>query len=285
MLDGNAPTNMRLPLFFPRDAQRALDRLLTDCDADTGCRAKYPQLGSRLVALLGRLAKAPPRLRLTHPRTGVAEEVTVEASFVAHVIASALYSPMLTALVPELVDRADAGDFQGLLAMGLLGDGGGDGAMSIGMQLSVICAEDYPRIAPGDLERESGGTVFATYLLRAQTKACRFWPKGQVDAAFYEPVTSAVPALVLSGDLDPVTPPAWGQSVADHLSKSTHVIVSGTGHGAINTGCGRRMVRDFIRAGTVDGLDTGCATAVQRPPFFLTPAGPDPETPHRTATP
>ena len=26
ILDGVAPTNMRLPLFFPRDAQRAFDR-------------------------------------------------------------------------------------------------------------------------------------------------------------------------------------------------------------------------------------------------------------------
>ncbi len=157
--------------------------------------------------------------------------------------------------------------------------------MSIGMQLSVICAEDYPRIAPGEAERESAGSVFAKGLMRAQIQACAFWPKGAVDASFDEPVTSAVPALVLSGDLDPVTPPVWGQSVADHLSKSKHVIVSGTGHGVLTTGCGQRMVRDFIKAGTVDGLDTMCATTVKRPPFFLTPAGPDPGPAQKAATP
>jgi pimeloyl-ACP methyl ester carboxylesterase len=33
VLDSVAPTNMRLPLFFARDAQRALDRLIADCAA------------------------------------------------------------------------------------------------------------------------------------------------------------------------------------------------------------------------------------------------------------
>jgi len=33
VLDGVAPTNMRLPLFFPRDLQRALDLLVADCAA------------------------------------------------------------------------------------------------------------------------------------------------------------------------------------------------------------------------------------------------------------
>ncbi len=123
VLDGVAPTNMRLPLFFPRDAQRSLDKLLADCDADAACRAKYPQIGPRLMALFARLEKNPPKVRVTHPRTGVASDLTITTALVANVIASALYSPLVASLVPELVTRADAGDFQGLLALGFLGEG------------------------------------------------------------------------------------------------------------------------------------------------------------------
>ena len=58
ILDGVAPTDMRLPLFFPRDAQRALDLLMADCAADTAaCNAKYPDLQDRLRALMERLDK------------------------------------------------------------------------------------------------------------------------------------------------------------------------------------------------------------------------------------
>ena len=57
-----------------------------------------------------------------------------------------LCSPVTSALIPELIRRAEANDFQGLLALGLVGERAAEN-LSLGMQLSVICAEDYPRIA------------------------------------------------------------------------------------------------------------------------------------------
>lgn len=275
ILDGVSPPDMRLPLFFARDAQRALDKLLADCESDATCRAKYPALAERTRALLARLQAAPVRTRLTHPRTGVAEDVSVNASFVANVLAGALYSPLTSALIPELLRRAEANDFQGLLALGLIRESAAEN-LSEGMQLSVVCAEDYPRIEPEATARESQGSIFAGHLLTARMKACEFWPKGTVASAYYEPITSAVPVLVLSGDLDPVTPPAWGDAVTQHLGNARHIIVPGTGHGAMGTGCGMRMAHDFIDRATFDGLDTSCLDGLRRPPFFLTPAGPDP---------
>ena len=267
ILDGVAPTDMRLPLFFARDAQRALDKLLADCEADATCRAQYPSLQQRTRALLSRLEAAPVRVSLTHPRTGIAENISVDASFVANVLAGALYSPLTSSLIPELLRRAEANDFQGLLALALVGENAADN-LSEGMQLSVICREEA--------DRESEGSVFAGHLLTSRIKACEFWPKGTVAAAYYEPVKSAVPVLVLSGDLDPVTPPAWGEAVTQHLSHARHIVVPGTGHGAIATGCGLRMAYDFIDRASTEALDTSCLEGLRRPPFFLTPAGPDP---------
>ena len=276
VIDGVAPPDMRLPLFMARDGQRALDRLLNDCEADQACRAKYPQLGTRLRTLVALLDSSPARVRLTHPRTGIAEEVAVNGEFIVNVIFGALYNPLVSSLLPELIGRAEQRDFQGLLALATIGASGGDDNMSIGMQLSVVCAEDYPRISQEQIDRESKDSIFGTHLLKARMKACEFWPRGSVAPAFYEPVTSNVPVLVLSGDLDPITPPQWGESVLPQLTKARHVVVPGTGHGAIGTGCGMRLVQQFVGAGSADALDTGCLAAIKRPPFFLTPAGPDP---------
>ena len=82
--------------------------------------------------------------------------------------------------------------------------------------------------------------------------------------------------LVLSGDLDPVTPPVWGESVLKQLKNARHVVVPGTGHGARSTGCGGRLVRQFLEQGSAQTLDTSCTQSMRRPPFFVTPAGPDP---------
>jgi pimeloyl-ACP methyl ester carboxylesterase len=275
VLDGVAPPDMRLPLFFARDAQRALDKLVADCESDATCGTQYPSIAARTRRLLTRLEQTPTRARLTHPRTGIAEDVTVDAAFVATILAGALYSPLTAALIPELIRRAEADDFQGLLALGLVNERASEN-MSTGMQLSVVCAEDYPRISADDAVRQAEGSVFAGHLLRSQVRACEFWPKGSVPASYYEPIISAVPTLVLSGDLDPVTPPSWGESVARHLQNSRHIVVPGTGHGAVATGCGARLVQEFIDRGSTDNLDTSCLEGLRRPPFFLSPAGPDP---------
>jgi hypothetical protein len=50
----------------------------------------------------------------------------------------------------------------------------------------------------------------------------------------------------------------------------------GTGHTAGGTGCGQRIMREFIEKGSAAALDTSCVDKVKRPAFFLSPAGPDP---------
>ena len=75
ILDGVAPPDMRLPLFFARDAQRALDRLLADCAHDGACRAAVSEPGGAHAHADRAAGDAARAVRLTHPRTGVAEDV------------------------------------------------------------------------------------------------------------------------------------------------------------------------------------------------------------------
>lgn len=276
VLDGVAPTNMRLPLYFARDVQRALDLLVNDCENDESCRKAYPNLGQRIRDLMERLRRDPPLVKVTHPRTGETGEIRLEARLVANVIAGTLYMPLASALIPAVVARAEQNDFQGMLALATMGDAAGESNMSVGMQLSVICAEDAPRVTAEEADTEARGTLFGEYVMRNQRLACAFWPRGQVEPAFYEPVTSSIPTLVLSGELDPVTPPVWGEQIARTLPASKHIVIPGTGHTAGGTGCGVRIIRNFIDQGTTEGLDTSCVGLVRRPPFFVSPAGPDP---------
>jgi pimeloyl-ACP methyl ester carboxylesterase len=278
VLDGVAPTDMRLPLYVARDGERAIERLIADCLANAACAAKYPNLDARVRQLFARLAASPPRVRLTHPRTGVEEEATVDARLVANLVFGALYSPLLSSMVPELLVRAEHNDFQGMLALGMMGENPST-SVSVGMQLSVICAEDIPRIGPGDMERAAEGSLFGSDRLMAHFRACEFWPRGELPASYYEPVVSDVPALVLSGEVDPITPPSWGELVSGKLSRARNLTAPNTGHGVLTTGCGQRLIRRFVEQGTADGLDTSCLANIARPPFFLSPAGPDPGTP------
>ena len=275
VLDGVAPTDMRIPLFSARDAQRALDKLLADCEADEACRSGHPGLAARVRALLQRLNAQPVRVELMHPRTGIRETTTIDARIVTNVLFGALYSPLTASLVPTLIDRAEQNDFQNLLALGFASETSNDN-LSIGMQLSVLCSEDAARVSSEDVSRETAGTVFGTHLMHGQLQACEKWPRGTIDASYFEPVTSDVPALVLSGDVDPITPPGWGEEVAGHLKNARHITMPGTGHGVIGTACGQDLIKEFIDEASVANLDVSCVNRVRRPPFFLTPAGPEP---------
>ena len=116
---------MRLPLFTARDAQHALDKALADCEAESACNGTFPAMASRIRNLITSLDRHPRHVRIVHPRTGIAEDVDVDARLVSSVIFNALYSPLTASIVPALVDRAEKDDYQGLFALALAGEGAG----------------------------------------------------------------------------------------------------------------------------------------------------------------
>jgi pimeloyl-ACP methyl ester carboxylesterase len=83
-------------------------------------------------------------------------------------------------------------------------------------------------------------------------------------------VKAAVPILLTSGTLDPVTPPENGDAIARTLSHSLHIRVPSAGHspfGLTGLDCLDDLKRTFIERGRTDGLDTSCVTRIARPGF------------------
>lgn len=275
ILDGVAPPDMRLPLYMARDSQRALDLLLSDCAKDAGCNSRFPRIGERLKALLARLEARPQRVRLVHPRTGSEKEVDVKRLTISGILFATLYSPMTGALVPLLIEQAEKGNFTGFYAFGAAFDPAQTN-MAQGMHFSVVCSEDATRIQPGSVEREAAGTFVGAEMLDLRLQPCSFWPKGQLDPAYFDTPPSDVEALILSGALDPVTPPSWGDQVAKQWKNAAHIVVPAAGHGTWGTGCVLKLMAQFLNDGNASNLETRCVNRVKRPPFFLGPSGPDP---------
>jgi pimeloyl-ACP methyl ester carboxylesterase len=274
ILDGVAPTDMRLPLYIPRDSQRALDLLFRDCANDIACNQRFPNLKARFNALLVRLDAHPVHARYVDPRTGLEREIDVRRITIARNLLASLYSPLTSATVPLLIDKAEKGDFSGFLAIGTAFDPAWS-SMAQGMFFSVVCSEDAPRVTPAALEQEAAGTFLGADMARLRFEPCGFWPRGQVSAGYYANAPSDVPALILSGDLDPVTPPQWGQLVASQWKKSRHIAVPATAHNTAPAGCVMRLISQFLNEGDAASLDASCLQRLKRPPFFVNPSGPE----------
>lgn len=271
VLDGVAPPDMVLPAAVSVDAQTALDGLLDACELDSSCRARFPALRATWTSLL---ASLPRQAELTHPFTGRRETLTVSRDLLTGLVRQALYLPAWTSALPAAISDAAAGRFDGLFALAASGiDPGGKG-IAQGLHFSVICAEDAPRAASGEAPGRDFGNAFAD----EYAAVCRDWPRGEVPPAFYRITRSQAPALLLSGGLDPVTPPRHGAHVAAALGPlARHVVVPGSGHGVQSVGCIRDAVFRFIDAETeADALavDFGCAAKLPRPAVFVPPGGP-----------
>jgi pimeloyl-ACP methyl ester carboxylesterase len=279
VLDGVAPVSMALPLHFAQDAQRALDRLIEDCEASAPCRERFPALREQATELFTRLDREPVKTTFLHPRTGEPLERTITRGAVAMVLTGMLYSPWLSSIAPLAIERASQGDFQMLMPLATANEEI-SGNLSQGMFYSVVCSEDWPMITPEARRAETEGTFLGEALFESRWKPCENWPRGALPERYGEPVRSDKPVLIFSGDLDPVTPPRWGELVSETLPNSRHIVATGVGHGVSPYGCVPRLVEEFLRSADASSLDASCLERLRRPRFLLNRVAttkPDPE--------
>ncbi len=267
-IDGVAPPSMALPGWFARDAGAAYEKMLSDCAKDTQCAAQFPNLKADIDALLAGLEKSPKKTKVIDAVTGIAKDTEITRDTVLMAIFTALYVPEYAALLPANIAQARAGDFSPLFSLsGLMGDPSEE-KMAGGMHLSVICAEDMPRITPEFINGEAKRQPFGRMFIDKMAKACEIWPKGKMAADFATPVKSDKPVLIFSGGLDPVTPSVHGEEVKASLPSAKHIVASQIGHGVAFHGCGPKLVKEFIEKASVASLNEACVQKMPRPTFF-----------------
>src|SRR5690606_6249156 len=84
-----------------------------------------------------------------------------------------------------------------------------EGALAIGMHNAVVCTEDVPFYQLTAQDRDQlAGTYMGSLQVDLLQTMCGFWPRGMLAENFKQPVHSDKPVLLLSGETDPVTPPA-----------------------------------------------------------------------------
>ncbi|MCA1659185.1 MAG: alpha/beta hydrolase [Verrucomicrobiaceae bacterium] len=100
--------------------------------------------------------------------------------------------------------------------------------------------------------------------------ACGLWPRGTIPDGYHEPVSADVPVLIVSGKLDPVSPPERGEEVARHLPNSRHIMIAHGAHihhGLTNAECIDDLMLEFLAKGDARDLDVACVERIQPPPF------------------
>jgi len=265
VLDGVAPTTLRLPDDAMSNSEAQLKDAIAACAASEGCAKAYPGLSDTLDRLLERLRTSPQAVTFAHPATGKPLSGAVTDRTVISLLWPLLYQPEASRLIPQLIQAANAGNFAPLAATTTAG-GVTESDIAIVQRFAVMCAEDMLGRSPPAMQRfKALSDMFYGF--------CKNLPHGRVEPEFFEPTRSDIPTLLFSGTLDPVTPPAQGTLVAKTLSQSKHIVVSGMGHIVSPMPCTRRIMGKFIATGTIAAATDACENDINlpRPLFYVTP--------------
>jgi pimeloyl-ACP methyl ester carboxylesterase len=258
VIDGVAPPDMVLPASIALDGQAALDGVFVACEAEPACRQARPALRADWARLLDGL---PRQVSVAHPLTGRTETFTLTREMLLSTLRGPLYVPSFAAALPHAMGEATRGRFEPLFGLNALFGARRGMALAMGMHFSVVCAEDAPRMST----QPPPAGDFGASVSRLYERACAVWPRGSVPAAFYGIAPAPAPVMLLSGGLDPVTPPRHGERVARALgANALHVVVPNAGHGVLGVGCMADVLFRFIDAGSErDALavDAGCVKA------------------------
>ena len=269
VLDGVIPFSMRIPFDVWRTRAQALDALFAACRASPACAKMHHDPAATLDEIQSALAGGKD-VSVRGPRTGAMEPMRVDFDLVYALLQPLMYAPEAASLIPELVSLARDGEYGPLLATALTVVGDLPEEFTPALFYSVTCAEDVPRITPQ--ERESGvADPRGRALARRSIDVCDHWPKGSNPADFATPVRNDVPVLLLSGGLDPVTPPSYAAEVAKGFPNSRQVIAAGFGHIVSPHACAPRLVAAFVDAATFDKLPADCIeffARSTRPPLW-----------------
>jgi len=248
---------------------RALKQLVRDCYQDAACKSAYPLILADFSHRLVWLNAKPATLELA---SWPDVPYVLDGRRAANLLFNAMYFPDMIPLVPAMVTDFGLGtddQFTHFANFMLEAE-----ALSPGSELmatSVECRSAPIGEAFERLHDEEGRypSYVALWAADWYDIVCAGWGSKPATSAERGPVYSDVPALILAGRYDPITPPDWGRIVAGWLPNSTMLEFPNLTHGIFSVDpCADRIAARFLDRPGADPVD-GCFGALRPISFEL----------------
>lgn len=269
ILDGVMPQQEAMPESHEKNLLSALSKQYAQCEKQPACKEAFGDVGQQMRQLLARIEADPPSIRLQDAFSGEYEEFILTKQHIAIAIRLFSYSATTMILLPLMIDKANHGQLETIAAQANMIDAMLQQSIT-NVEFSILCAEDLPFY--GD-QQVGENLIFGEQFIENIKTVCQIWPHTQVEASFKDPVASALPVLLLSGELDPVTPPAFAELTMETLSNAQHLVAKGQGHNVFPLGCIPDLIADFVNEPDTS-LETECMNDFDYAPFYINMMGP-----------
>ena len=266
VLDSVAPNELVFGEEFADNLETALKAQFALCAKAAACAKAFPDPYASLIRLRDALRAKPVGYDFRDPQTFAPAHRRLDDFALAGLVRLFAYAPETAALLPLSIAEGLKGNFTPLAGQSELLLADLSELRDNGMQTSVVCAEDADLLAP---RPQDEATILGQRLIDVIRAQCEVWPHGTRPADFHAPLKSDKPILVLEGELDPVTPPMYGEQVVKNLTNARLLIARGQGHNVIGRGCMPKVVETFVDALQPAKLDATCADALGPIPAFV----------------
>ncbi len=265
-----------------RNTTEAFDAFFAACAADPQCSSAYPTLEADFYAMIDAYNFNPPVFEYDD-----GEEIfdlELYGDSILDVLFSTLYNSSTYGMLPYGIlllsdplddfdymdgydilsgfwtvadwERGETGGFgdsvyESDMVLNYL-DEYGDISDSEGMYHAVECAEEVPfnNLDAAYAAADAAPDVLSEWLAITVEQPffdCERFPVAANDAIESQRVQSNLPVLLISGGLDPVTPPRYADSALLGLTNGQHVVFPLGGHGESGSvGCGANIARAFF---------------------------------------
>jgi len=268
ILDSVYPPQADIYLDAYYHGERALQTLFEACSLSERCNARYPDLETVFHRVYERLNQAPVTETYSPPRYKTLE-IEISGYRLYDWVFSWLYEVDSIQRIPKLIYDLDRGFAQNAVRLGVAYEANMT-SLSLGMHYTVQCQEEYDSA----LNRDYYGMLQAHphlggYLrypvegVATLSRLCGLWQAQPRPLSVNDPVVSDVPALLLSGNYDPITPPVYADMAGETLTTSYNFVLPHVGHGVLRSHrCAVDIAVDFINAPHSEP-DSGCIAQTQ----------------------
>jgi pimeloyl-ACP methyl ester carboxylesterase len=246
IIDSVVPLQADLFTQILPNGMAALEKVFTACEADAECQASYPNLRQVLLDTKAKLDTEPAKFDITL-KSGEKKEALLNGDGLIGALFQGLYVTSLIPTFPRMIYDARDGRYDligGIIAAQL----SQYDDISHGMYYSVHCQEEVPFANAQQIDAYvKQYPEFEALADKSTMQLCSAWGVPAASAVENQAVSSDIPTLVISGEFDPVTPPAYGQEAAKTLGKSFTFVAPRAGHGSsVTEDCPRNMVLAFL---------------------------------------
>lgn len=249
VMDSPLPLEVNYDEESVKNLLETITKLLSDCEKNEKCNSSFPNLKNRFFKYLEEKTIHPLEVKIENPINGEIETFFLKGEDLISVFSAAYTNDVPN--IPFEMERLLNNDLTSVKEqLSSLFQEPGKG-ISIGMRLSVWCAEENPFNSIEKIKEETNkypglkGLSPAVY----DNEICKIWSVKKESAIENEAVKSDIPVLLISGEYDEVTPVKWAESMTKNLVNSYHLIFKGWKHGPVtnwSNPCAMQAANDFF---------------------------------------